>query len=456
MKEPTTLKRSLGLWSIVMLGLGYMTPMVVFDTFGIVAGDTKGVVPLAYVIALVAMLFTAFSYGKMVRVMPSAGTAYAYTSKTMNPHLGFMVGWASMLDYLLLPMVNALIFRIYMHSFFPQVSIWIWVLGYVILLTGLNIYSVNVAARFNSVLVILQVTMIVVFSIIAMVKLHDGAGNGLIFSIQPFMNSGVHFSALMMGATVVCFSFLGFDAVTTFSEETPHPLKTIPKAIVLTTIIGGLIFIVASYFAQSLYPHLSTFKNTDDTLPEIAKYSAGVVFQIFFFASAFAGVLASGLSSHGSVSRLMYVMGRDGVLPRKTFGYIHPRFRTPVFNEILVGVITLISMTFSLDLISSFINFGALTAFSFVNLSVIAHYVFREGRVKNAKDIFNYLILPLAGFAFIVLLWTSLARDSLIFGLAWSAVGLAYLAWQTHLFRVKPKQMDLTPAVEETVDLKVQ
>ncbi|MFD2616749.1 APC family permease [Terrilactibacillus laevilacticus] len=455
MGEQTTLKRSLGLWSIILLGLGYMTPMVVFDTFGIVAGTTSGGVPLAYLVALVAMLLTALSYGKMVQVMPSAGTAYSYTSKTINGHLGFMVGWASLLDYLLLPMVNALIFRIYMNSFFPEISVWIWITAYVILLTGLNIWSVKLASRFNSSLVFLQIIMVVFFAIIAVVKLHNGHGNGVIFSIEPFIHSGIHFQTLMMGATVVCFSFLGFDAVTTFSEETPNPKKTIPKAIILTTLFGGALFIVASYFAQSLYPHLSTFKNTDDTLPEIAKYSAGVTFQVFFFAAAFAGVLSSGLASHGSVSRLLYVMGRDGVLPRKAFGYVHPRFRTPMFNVILVGLVTFASMSFSLDLISSFINYGALTAFSFVNLSVIAHYLFKEKRFKTPKEIINYAILPLGGFAFIVMLWTSLSHDSIYFGLIWSAIGFIYLLWQTRLFKVQPKQFDFELA-EDTVELKAQ
>ena len=129
MNEKTTLKRSLGVWAVVALGLGYMTPTVVFDTFGIVSKMTNGVVPLAYLIGLLVMVLTAISYGKMVRVFPDAGSAYTYTRKTLGPHLGFFVGWASLLDYLLLPMVNALIIRIYMESLFPSVPVWIWVVG---------------------------------------------------------------------------------------------------------------------------------------------------------------------------------------------------------------------------------------------------------------------------------------------------------------------------------------
>lgn len=114
MQKTVTLKRSLGLWSIVMLGLGYLALMALFYTFGIASELTDGHVPLAYVIALVTVLFTSFKYGKMVKAFPSAGSAYTYTQKTINPHLGCMVGWSSLLDYLFLPMVNTLLAQIYL------------------------------------------------------------------------------------------------------------------------------------------------------------------------------------------------------------------------------------------------------------------------------------------------------------------------------------------------------
>ncbi len=129
------LARTLGLWAIVGLGLGYMTPTVVFDTFGIVSEETGGVVPTAYLLALIVMLFTAISYGRMTRVFPSAGSAYTYTSATINPNVGFLIGWAALLDYLLLPLVNALIIRSYMYSFFPSAPEWIWVVIYVAVVT---------------------------------------------------------------------------------------------------------------------------------------------------------------------------------------------------------------------------------------------------------------------------------------------------------------------------------
>ena len=217
-----SLKRNLGLWSIVGLGLGYMTPTVVFDTFGIVSGETKGAVPSAYLIALIVMIFTAFSYGKMVKIFPTAGSAYTYTRETMNPGLGFLVGWTSLMDYLLLPMVNCLIARLYMESLVPDAPPWVWVVVYTVVMTGIVTSSMRGTANFNAVLLTFAVTMVTLFCIFAIVNLTNGDGAGVVFSPEPFVHEGVRLSALLTGATVVCFSFIGFDAVTMYTNEAKH------------------------------------------------------------------------------------------------------------------------------------------------------------------------------------------------------------------------------------------
>ncbi|GHH97731.1 APC family permease [Neobacillus kokaensis] len=432
----TTLKRSLGLWAIVGLGLGYMTPTIVFDTFGIVSEETNGVVPLAYLTALLVMLFTAISYGKMVQVFPSAGSAYTYTRETMSPHLGFLVGWAALLDYILLPMVNALIIRIYMVSVFPDVPAWIWVVTYVAAVTAINVWSMGKTSNLNSLLVVFELVLIAAFIVLAILKLSQGMGQGTIFTTEPLFHSNVQLSAVLTGATVVCFSFIGFDAVTMYAEEAVDQ-KTLPRAIMLTVFIGGAIFFVAGYFAQALFPDISGFKVTDDTLPEIGLYVGGQFFQLIFLAGAFAATVASGLASHASVSRLLYVMGRNGVLPKRIFGYVHPKYRTPAFNVILVGFVSLLAIAPSLELISSFINFGALIAFTFVNLSVISYFVFRHKRYKTGKDIFSFLVMPLLGAGLTGILWANLQADALIGGIIWIIVGFVYLLFQTKFFKIK-------------------
>ena len=412
-----------------------MTPTVVFDTFGIVSEETNGVVPLAYLTALLVMLLTAISYGKMVKVFPSAGSAYTYTRETMSPHLGFLVGWAALLDYILLPMVNALIIRIYMVSVFPDVPAWIWVVSYVAVVTAINVWSMGKTSNLNSLLVVFEIVLIGAFIVLACIKLSQGMGQGTIFTTEPLFHSNVHLGAVLTGATVVCFSFIGFDAVTMYAEEAIDE-KTLPRAIMLTVLIGGAIFFVAGYFAQSLFPDVSGFKVTDDTLPEIGLYVGGTIFKLIFLSGAFAATVASGLASHASVSRLLYVMGRNGVLPKRFFGYVHPTFRTPAFNVIIVGLVSLLAIAPSLELISSFINFGALIAFTFVNLSVIAYFIFRKKRYKTGKDIFSYLIMPILGAGSTGILWVNLQADALIGGIVWVIIGFLYLLIQTRFFKV--------------------
>ncbi|MFB3161363.1 APC family permease [Neobacillus sp. 179-J 1A1 HS] len=440
MENGVKLKRSLKLWQVVIMGLAYMTPMVVFDTFGIVSGETNGHVPAAYVIALVGMLFTAVSYGKLVRVFPQAGSAYTYTQKAMNRHLGFLVGWSSLLDYLFLPMVNALLTKLYLNALFPSVPDFIWVLLFVGIVTLLNLRSVNALANFNTLFVLVQILIMVVFIILVIKGLNAGEGTGTVFSMQPFFVEGMNIPILITGATILCFSFLGFDAVTTLSEETPNPEKTIPKAILLTALWGGVIFITTSFFIQSFFPDNSRFIDSEAALPEIALYVGGKLFQSIFLCTTFVNTLASGLASHASVSRLLYVMGRDKVFPEKWFGYVHPKWRTPAINVLIVGVISLSAWFFDLVTATSLINFGALMAFTFVNLSVISHFAVREKMHRTPKGFFNYVIMPLIGAGLVGVLWINLELSSLIMGASWFLIGLAYLVFLTKAFKVAPPQ----------------
>lgn len=419
------LKRSLGLWAIVGLGLGYMTPTVLFDTFGIVSIQTHGAVPLAYLVALVVMIFTAISYGRMAKAYPTAGSAYTYTREAMHPRVGFMVGWAALLDYLLLPLVNALIIRLYMTSMFPGVPGWIWVVGFVAAVTALNVWSLNSTSKVNFILVVFAVVMIGVFIVLSIVQLAHGMGDGTLLTLKPFLHSGISVPAVLTGATVVCFSFIGFDAITMYTEEAKDR-NHVPKAIILCLLIGGAIFLVAGHVAQAVFPNVSGFQLTDDTLPEMALFVGGKVFQILFLSAAFAATIASALSSHASVSRMLHVMGRNRVLPKGIFGYIHPTRNTPVYATIAVGLVSLLAITPSLELVASMINFGALVAFTFVNLAVIAHFAIRRREHRTLKQVGTNVILPLIGTAMTGVLWSFLHRDALITGLVWCAVGVIY------------------------------
>ncbi|EGJ9501291.1 APC family permease [Escherichia coli] len=404
----TRLRKSLKLWQVVMMGLAYLTPMTVFDTFGIVSGISDGHVPASYLLALAGVLFTAISYGKLVRQFPEAGSAYTYAQKSINPHVGFMVGWSSLLDYLFLPMINVLLAKIYLSALFPEVPPWVWVVTFVAILTAANLKSVNLVANFNTLFVLVQISIMVVFIFLVVQGLHKGEGVGTVWSLQPFISENAHLIPIITGATIVCFSFLGFDAVTTLSEETP-----------------------------------------DAALPEIALFVGGKLFQSIFLCTTFVNTLASGLASHASVSRLLYVMGRDNVFPERVFGYVHPKWRTPELNVIMVGIVALSALFFDLVTATALINFGALVAFTFVNLSVFNHFWRRKGMNKSWKDHFHYLLMPLVGALTVGVLWVNLESTSLTLGLVWASLGGAYLWYLIRRYRKVPLyEGDRTPVSE--------
>lgn len=439
-----SLKRNLGLWAIVGLGLGYMTPTVVFDTFGMVARDTNNVVPAAYLAALIVMLFTALSYGKMSRAIPSAGSAYTYAHDSIHPNVGFMVGWTSLLDYILLPMVNCLIIRSYMEAIFPEVPGWVWVVIYCVGVTTLIYLTMRGTSNLNMMLLVFAIVVIAVFVVMVFAQLMRGEGAGTALSTQPFFHDGVTLSAVLTGATIVCFSFIGFDAVTMYSEEAKSA-SIMPRAILLTVFIGGAIFLVASYFAQLRFPSFEVFPTDsieNSTLPEIGSQIGGPVFQAILIAAGFTATLASGLASHASVSRMLLVMGRNNVLPKRFFGYINPKTHTPTFNVVLVGAVSLLAAAFTLEIIAAFINFGALIAFTFVNISVIAWFAIRQGRRRTPSDIFRFIVLPAIGMLLTGILWANLHEDALIGGLIWAVIGFIYLLVLTRGFRRKVAAFD--------------
>lgn len=435
------LRKTLTLMQVVMMGLAFLQPMTIFDTFGIVSGITNGHVATSYAIALIAILFTAVSYGKLVKRFPSAGSAYTYAQKSMSPYVGFMVGWSSLLDYLFMPMINILLAKIYLQAIFPGVEPWIFVFALVALMTFFNLRGINVVANLNTAIVIVQVAVMVVFVGLLIHGVYNGEGAGELWTFRPFASVDAELIPMITGATILCFSFLGFDGISTLSEETPNAGKVIPKAIFLTALIGGLIFIAVSYFLQLYFPDISRFKNPEESQPEIMLYVAGALFQSIILVFSCVTVLASGMAAHAGVARLLYVMGRDGVFPEKTFGYVHPKWRTPAFNVLLVGFLALGAVFFDLVTATALINFGALVAFTFVNLSVISQFYIRERRNKGLMDHINYLILPIIGAATMGVLWINLEPGSMELGLVWGAIGLLYMVWITRRFRRPMPQM---------------
>ncbi len=437
-----TLKRTMGLRSVVLFGLAYMTPIIALGTFGVIASTSHGAAAMSYLVATVAMMFTAGSYGRMAVLHPQAGSAYTYVGKTIGRKVGFLVGWAMLLDYMFLPMVVWLIGASYLNAQFPSVPIQAWVLGFIVLTTAINIIGLNVADKINYALMLFQGLVIVLFLMLSIRSVLGGAGTGTLFSTLPFTGNGSSPSVIVAGAAIAAYSFLGFDAVTTMSEETRDARHTIPKAIMLVALIGGLIFVGIAYVTQLVHPG-GMFDDESSAAYEIATQVGGNLFTSVFIAGLCFGQFTSGIATQASASRLLYVMGRDGVLPKRIFGRLGKRFGTPVLSIMLIAFVGLIAMFLDVATSTSFVNFGAFTAFTLVNVCVICAYA--KADASERKEYFRggvwlNVVAPAVGAVCCAYLLMHLDGHAIGLGLSWLAIGIIVLAAITKGFRRNPPE----------------
>jgi putrescine importer len=442
-----TLDRSLGLRSVTLFGLAYMAPMIVLGTFGAIAEETGGAVPSAYILALVAMLFTAYSYGRLAATYPVAGSAYTYVRRTIDDRVGFLIGWATLLDYFFLPMVIWLIGGTYLEQGFPGVPLWAWVVGFIVLTTILNVVGIRVADKANFILMTFQLLVVAAFVVLSLRHVFLAEGVGGWFSLTPFVNPSTTFAVVAAGAGIAAYSFLGFDAVTTLTEETVNPRQTMPRAIMLVALLGGAIFAIVTYATQLVHPG-GQFDNPDSAAFDIAKTIGADLFASIFLAGFVVTQFASGLAAQASVSRLLYAMGRDQVLPQKVFAYLQPKFRTPAVGIAICGLAGLIGLALDVEAAVSLINFGAFLAFTSVNVCVIALYL-RRRNSDAPVGVLAWVVVPAIGVVIDLYLLFNLSGLAKLLGLCWLALGFLYLLVLTRGFRRPPPELDTLAAEQE-------
>jgi putrescine importer len=454
MTDDVRLTRTLRLPSLVLFGLAYMTPLIVLGIFGVIAETTAGASASAYLVALVAMLFTASSYGRMAAAYPVAGSAYSYVRRTIHERAGFLVGWAVLLDYLFLPMVIWLIGAAYLQAQFPAVPTWVWIVGFAAITTILNILGIKVADRANYLLMAFQVLVIGIFVALSLGTVVADQGAAGLIAAHPFANPESSVQAVTAGAAIAAYSFLGFDAVTTFTEEAVDPRRDVPRAIMLVALIGGVVFIIVSYTTQLVAPG-GTFEDPSSAAFDIARTIGGNVFSAIFLAGLVIAQFASGLAAQAAGSRLLFAMGRDGVLPKRVFGEISRRFHSPVVNLVIIGLVGLIAIFLDVATSTSFINFGAFLAFTMVNIAVIVYY-FRRRREGTALNPLLYLVIPAIGALVTLYLLTRLDSNAILLGLAWLALGVIVLAVITRGFRRSTPEIDYSEVEETSRDVPLR
>ncbi len=441
------LKKTLTLPLLIGFGLAYLAPTVVFNYYGIWTMGTNGLYPLALLITTAIMTITAYSYTRMCKVYPQAGSAYGYVSKSVNPHLGFMTGWVMLVDYLLLPMVCYLLMGIYINEYFPSIPVWVMIVFFIGVGAIINIIGAKVATTVDTIIIIAQLVFTAVTIVLCIKYVLDGGGTGDLISPEAVFNPETFNASAVFGASaVLCVSFVGFDAVTTMAEETKNPDKVMTPAIMGVVIGAGIIFFITAYCLNIAWPEAPGLI-TDPDVGIYEFYPAidqAFMADVFFVVDNFASFVCA-LAGMGAVTRILYGMGRDNILPKKFFGKLSPKFQTPVNNILLTSVIALSGIFYADNLLGAaeLVSFGAILGFIMVNVAVINHYYIRGGNRAGAKNKIMYLILPLLGIITLVIAFFFLGNGAKILGCIWLAIGIIYLAIKTKGFKELPPEMHI-------------
>ena len=425
------LKRSLTLVDLLVYGLVFIVPIAPFGIFGIVFNASKGMVPLTYVIGLIAMVFTALSYREMSRAFPIAGSVYAYAGRGLSPTAGFLAGWAILLDYLLIPTLCYVIGAVAMHSIIPQIPQSLWVIAFVVFNTSVNLLGIETTARASKIFLVGEIIVLAVFSVLGAIAVTRGV-NGAHWSLAPFYAAqNFHIGMIFSALSVAVLSFLGFDAISTLAEEAKGGVKVVGQATMITLCLAAALFILQTYIAALLVPGQTAFVGdtaTNDAFYMISGLVGGASLKMTAaVAVALSAAVANALVAQAATARLLFAMARDGQLPR-FLAHVHPVRRVPQRAVLFVSAVSLVLGLFfvgQVGLLSSLVNFGALFSFLMLHVSVVVYFLIK----KHTGSFVLHLLSPSIGFAVIAFVLVSTDRNARIGGSVWLGIGIVIAVW---------------------------
>ena len=447
------LRRTLRLSDLIFYGIVLIQPIAPVPLYGVAQKLSDGHFVLIILIALFAMLITAVSYGRMATLYPTAGSAYTYVGKGLNPHLGFLAGWAMILDYLLQPLINTVWIATALHeraAYFhiPQIPFVVWALIIAGIMTALNLAGVKASANANKVLLAVMSVVVVYFIVVAVRFLYAGQGWAGLFSIQPLYDAKTFNSHKILTATsFAALTYIGFDGVTTLAEDVENPKRNVLLAVVLTCLFAGVCSGIEAYLGARVWPDWRSFPNLETAFMDICTRAGGLLLSWSMAVVLIVAAFGSGLTGTLGAARLLFGMGRDGVLPKKFFGQLTPGTSTPTNNILLIGGLSFIGSVM-LNYIGSayehageLLNFGAFLAFMGVNFACFWQFSMR--RQQGApKNFVRNALLPVLGFLFCGLIWWNLNIIAKTVGGIWFAIGLLYVGYKTNWFRSAPVMID--------------
>lgn len=421
------LRRVLTVPDMIVYGLIFMVPIAPFGIYGGVFADSGGMPALVYVVGTLAMVFTALSYGMLIREWPVSGSVYAYTSRGLGPGIGFVTGWTLLLDYLLIPVLMYVVASTALSSIVPEIPAWAFSVIFVLVNTFVNVRGIGLTDIVNRVALVLEVLVLAVFVVLGIRwLLTDPASHG--FTLDPLYNPATFDPRLVMSAVSLgVLSFLGFDGIATLSEEAKDGRRGPGRAMMASLAIVGSLFVLQTYIAGCISPDGAVFAHdSGNAFYLVAQVVGGRwLYIVCAVATALAWGIFTALAAQTAVSRILFSMGRDRTLPH-VLATVSPKYETPYVASIFVGVLSLVLvLTFGqlgTDTISLFVNFGALTAFLMLHVTVIGYFFVkkRDGRWVA------HLLVPLAGIAVIGFTWLGLDVPAKVLGVIWMTVGIVY------------------------------
>ena len=419
------LARTLELRHLLVFGMIFMVPIAPWAVYGFVARESFGMVPLVYAVGIVAMLFTALSYKQLSAEFPIAGSVYSYVQRGLNPYVGFIAGWMILADYLLIPALIYAFSASWLHGLLPGVPPFLWVLGFVVFNTAINILGIRLQSHANFVLLLAELAALGVFVALAIdfvfVRGHGAGG----WSLAPFYQpQHLNWSFVATATSIAALSFLGFDAISTLAEETREPRKAIGNATVLSLLLLGGIFIGETYLAALVHPDYATLDAKLGFFDIGRDVGGPVLYLVMILVNVIAAGVANALAAQSAIARILYSMGRDRVLPGAGFlARVHPRWKTPVNATLLVAVLSiLLALAVPEEALLKLVNFGALTAFMLLNVTVFVYFYIKR---RRHRQVFRYALFPLLGLLVVAFVWSGFDRITFLTGGTWLVIGIA-------------------------------
>jgi amino acid transporter len=379
----------------------------------------------------------------MAGAFPAAGSTYTFVQRGLDPHAGFLAGWSMILDYFFIPLLSVIYAALTAERLLPQIPYSVWAVLFAVSITLVNLRGIQVTARASSVLMWLMSVCALLFIVLAAWHIVSRGGPGaLLSSDAAFRPATFSLRGLMLGAGIASLSYIGFDAISTLAEDVRRPERDIAIATVLTCVLQTVVCLTTVYLAAVVWPDYVSFKDQETAILDVASRIGGqAMFGALTFILLVAG-LASALTGQAAASRLLFGMGRDGVLPRKVFAHVDAATATPVRAVCLMGTASLAGALFMrFQLAVELLNFGAFLGFILVNASVIVHFWIRGCR-RSPRDTVIYLLTPGAGVLACGYVWLSLTLKAQVAGFAWLLIGTIWLAVLTRGFRKPPVSLE--------------